>query len=72
MSGAWAALVGLVLKLAAALGIYRAGKKSEQAKQNSQTLDIIKEHKADEDRIRNLPDGALDEFLRDHRKRPDR
>lgn len=69
MSGAWASLVGLVLKLLAALGIYRAGRKSEQAKQDRDTLDIIKEHKADEDRIGALSDDDLDELLRDKRKR---
>lgn len=38
MSGAWASLVGLVLKLLAALGIYRAGGKAEQARQDRDTL----------------------------------
>lgn len=41
VSGAWASLVGLVLKLLAALGIYRAGGKAEKGKQDADTLNRI-------------------------------
>ena len=70
MSGAWAKVTELILKILAALGIYRAVKKSAEAAQDRNTLRKIEEINEARADNRTLTDEQLrDKLLGDLKRK---
>jgi hypothetical protein len=70
---AWAKVAELLLKLLAFLGLYRAGRKSEEARQDRETIRKVEEiNEARSDNAARTDDELRDKLLRDVRQRRSR